>query len=148
MADPVGPQMKAVLTKYGLSSLATWVSYKITSGIGFEQIMLELYDTPEFKAAYPEIEARRLAAQQRGQTLQPISVDDVLAYRTQARAIMKSYGLPPSFYQSNQATAAACQSMSALPVMSNVGDVRVLGVHMWGRSPRRRNSDPMPRCGR
>lgn len=98
MADVnVGPILQAMLTRYGLAELGTWLSQRITAGASPEQIELELYDRPEFKLAYPEIEGRR---QRKGSgiVLAPLSVDDVLNYRTQARALMKSYGLPPSFY--------------------------------------------------
>jgi hypothetical protein len=102
MADVnIGPQLMAVLDRYGLGTLATWVSQKVTSGASMDEIMLELYDRPEFKAAFPEIEARRKRAQTEGVSLSPISAEDVLNYRTQAQALMRSYGLPPGFYTNN-----------------------------------------------
>jgi hypothetical protein len=97
----IGPQLKATLDRYGLGGLATWVSTKVTSGASMEEILLELYDRPEFKAAFPEIEARRKRAEATGQVLAPISPEDVLGYRTQARSLMQSYGLPSGFYLNN-----------------------------------------------
>jgi hypothetical protein len=66
-----------------------------------DEIMLELYDRPEFKAAFPEIEARRKRSMDQGLVMAPISADDVLQYRAQARSMMQSYGLPAGFYSNN-----------------------------------------------
>jgi len=98
MAIVVGPQLQALLDRYGLGSLTPWISESLIKGVSEEQIMLELYDRPEFKRAFPEIEARRLAAEQTGLAYTPISPEDVLNYRTQARELMRMYGLPSSFY--------------------------------------------------
>lgn len=102
MADTaVGPQMQALLTRYGLGGLAGWLSGRIVANISAEQIMLELYDRPEFKAAFPEIEARRALGQKTGTTLAPISPEDVLQYRTQAKELMRAYGVPAGMYSQN-----------------------------------------------
>lgn len=101
MAVNIGPQLAAILAQYGLGSLATWVSERITDGASPEEIELEMYDRPEFKAAFPEIEARRKLGEERGITLRPISPTEILEYRTQARSLMRSYGLHSSFYSQN-----------------------------------------------
>ena len=101
-ATTIGPMLQALLNKYGLGSLASWMSGKIISGASEDEIMLELYDRPEFKAAFPEIEARRKKAQESGIALTPLSADDVLNARTQYSALMRSFGLPPAFYNNNQ----------------------------------------------
>lgn len=100
-SNNIGPQLQETLNRYGLGGLASWVSQKVTSGASMEEILLELYDRPEFKAAFPEIEARRKKAEATGQVLSPISPEDILNYRTQARSMMQSYGLPATFYTSN-----------------------------------------------
>jgi len=94
----IGPQLRALLDRYGLGTMEKWLSDLILSGASEEQIQLELYDRPEFKAVFPEIEARRALAEQQGLHVSPISADDVLTYRSQARALMRSWGLPPEFY--------------------------------------------------
>lgn len=99
----IGPLLQDLLTRYGLSTLAPWVSDQIVRGNTMDQIVLQLYDRPEFKAVFPEIEARRKLAQDSGLNMAPISVDDVLNYRAQARSMMQSYGLPPTFYSNNAA---------------------------------------------
>jgi hypothetical protein len=99
----LGPIMTQILNRYGLSGMGTWLSQRITEGATLEEIEIELYDRPEFKAAFPEIEARRALAQQQGVNLRPLSPDEILDYRTQARGLMRSMGLPPSFYTANAA---------------------------------------------
>lgn len=101
MAVNIGPQLSSMLSRYGLGGLATWVSQRITDGASPEEIELELYDRPEFKAAFPEIEARRQVGEERGVTLRPISPEEILEYRTQARSLMRSYGLHSDFYGQN-----------------------------------------------
>ncbi|NIR37990.1 MAG: hypothetical protein GWO22_19015, partial [Actinobacteria bacterium] len=86
--------MTSTLERYGLGSLAGWLSQRLIENASQDELLLELYDRPEFKAAYPEIEARRQLAEQRGMTMVPISPDDVLDYRSAAGALMRSYGLP------------------------------------------------------
>ena len=103
MPTAIGPQMQSLLQRYGLGELTEWLSERIIRNIDEEQLMLELYDHPVFKRIYPEIEARRAKAEADGIVMTPISVDDVMNYRTQARSLMRSYGLPPSFYSDNAA---------------------------------------------
>lgn len=95
--------LRQTFQRYGLggSALATWALEAIISGKGIAQILLELEERPEFKAAFPEIEARRDRMASTGIQLQPISPAEILEYRTQGKALMASYGLPTSFYGSN-----------------------------------------------
>ena len=101
MATAIGPQIQALLERYGLGEMSVWLSDHIIRGSSEEQVMLELYDHPVFRRIYPEIEARRAKAAQDGINVTPISVDDVLNYRTQARELMRFYGLPTNFYATN-----------------------------------------------
>jgi hypothetical protein len=57
-----------------------------------------MYDQPYFKAAFPEIFAREQLIKGTGVTMMPLSPEDILTYRTQARALMRAYGLPGSFW--------------------------------------------------
>lgn len=93
------PILTNLLKTYGLTGLIPWAEEMILTGASPEQIELELYDQPLFKIVFPEIEARRLKAEQKGQLhFAPISADDIMTYRTEARAMMRSMGLPPGMY--------------------------------------------------
>lgn len=92
MATNIGPQLKEMLERYGLGNLAPWVSQRITAGASPEQIELEMYDQPAFIERFPAIRIRGREG------WNPLSVDEYLAYEHQARAVMRAYGLPPSFY--------------------------------------------------
>lgn len=95
--------LRATFARYGLGgeSLATWALDELVAGKGIDQILLELETRPEFKAAFPEIEARRQKSAETGIQLSPISPTEILQYRTQAKQLMASYGLPASFYGQN-----------------------------------------------
>lgn len=98
--------LKNTLAIYGLGgpSLSQWALDSIIAGKGVAQILLELEQRPEFKAAFPEIELRRnLPPGNLNQNLQiePLSPQMILDYRTKARAVMRSYGLPPRFWDEN-----------------------------------------------
>lgn len=95
--------LRETFARYGLGgeSLATWALEQLIAGKGIDQILLELEERPEFKAAFPEIDARRRKSAETGIQLAPISPAEILEYRTQAKALMASYGLPASFYAEN-----------------------------------------------
>lgn len=87
--------IKQTLAKYGLpDSLADWAWQEILAGKGNAEIMIDLYQRPEFKAEFPEIDAR----QRNGMT--PISPGEIIAYRGQATQLMRAAGLPPGFFDS------------------------------------------------
>lgn len=96
--------LRETFARYGLGgeALATWALESLIAGKGIDQILLELEERSEFKQAFPEIEARRQKMAQTGIQLAPISPVEILQYRTQAKALMASYGLPASFYASNE----------------------------------------------
>lgn len=97
MAAPgVGPLMQRELERYGLASLGSWLSNMIITGASEEQLMLELYERPEFKARFPAIDARRKAG------LSPISVDEYLEYEAVSKAAAKSLGVDISQDEINQ----------------------------------------------
>lgn len=109
MADPTAAQrdahalLRQTFERYGLGSdaLATWALDQIVAGKSIEQILLELEERPEYKTAFPEIQARRDRMAAEGIQLSPISPAEILEYRTQAKALMQSFGLPTSFYSDN-----------------------------------------------
>ena len=87
MAAPVGPLMQKMLARYGLESLAPWLSNHIVSGTPIEEIELGLYARPEFTARFPAIQKRTAAG------LPPLSVDEYLAYEAQATTVARAYGV-------------------------------------------------------
>lgn len=96
--------IRQTLAIYGLDSpaLATWALDSLIAGHSIDQILLELEQRPEYKAAFPEIEARQRAAQERGIFLEPVGPNEILSYRTEAKALMRSFGLPESYYNNHQ----------------------------------------------
>lgn len=96
--------LRATLRTYGLDSpsLADWALQALIAGSSIEQILLELEQRPEYKAAFPEIEARQRRSLELGLQLEPIGPAEILEYRTRAKALMHSFGLPESFYSNNQ----------------------------------------------
>jgi hypothetical protein len=97
----LGPQLAALLQRYGLEGLTKWASDALIQGLSQEEIVLQLYDQPTFKTAFPEIEARQQRAKTLGISLPPISADDVLSYRSTARQLLRSYGVPTGLWDSN-----------------------------------------------
>lgn len=99
MATNVGPMLKQMLERYGLGSLAPWLSNKVMQGASLEEIELELYDRPEFRLRFPAIRTR-------GQNgLPPLSVDEYLAYEQQATQVARAYGVEISQKQMNDLLA-------------------------------------------
>lgn len=84
----------SILDQYGLGSLAQWAWGELTAGKTESQVVLDLYNTPEFNAAFPEIGLRQQAG------LPPISPADILSYRDQAMQLFRAAGLPAGFYDS------------------------------------------------
>lgn len=92
------------LAAYGLTqpALADWALEQLIAGKPIETILLELESRPEFKAAFPEIDARRQRALAEGLQLEPINPSIILEYRTRFRALMRSFGAPPEMYDTNE----------------------------------------------
>lgn len=90
-ADPnnaqIGPQLNEVLRRYGLTSLAGWASRAVINGWSPDQIMLELYQRPEFKTRF----AGMFMLEQNGQP--PISVDEYLDYERTVTAVANTIGM-------------------------------------------------------
>lgn len=87
--------IKSTLAQYGLpDSLGDWAWSEIVAGKGNAEIMLDLRQRPEFKAEFPEIDARHKAG------LPAVSPSEIIAYRDQATQLMRAAGLPPGFFDS------------------------------------------------
>jgi hypothetical protein len=96
--------LRMTLASYGLTqtSLADWALEMLIAGKPIETILLELEQRPEFKAAFPEIEARRNRGIAEGIQLEPINPSIILEYRTRARALFRSFGVPSSMWDTNE----------------------------------------------
>lgn len=92
---------RQTLATWGLDSpsLIAWADEQLRSGASIERILFDMEARPEFKAAFPEIDARRNKMDQTGTLLSPIGPGEILEYRTQAKALMRSFGLPPAYYE-------------------------------------------------
>lgn len=83
--------LQATLDGYGLGSLGSWAWDKYLNGTPIEQILLDMRETPEYKARFPAM--KTLA--QRGMA---ISEAEYIGYERSAKAMMKAAGLPTGFY--------------------------------------------------
>jgi hypothetical protein len=97
----LGPILTATLKKYGLEGLTSWASNALTLGLSEPEILLQLEEQPAYKTAFPEIEARQKRARDLGISLPPISPDFIIDYRASARQLMRSWGVPVGFWDSN-----------------------------------------------
>lgn len=89
--------IRNTFAQYGLpDSLADWAWGEIVAGKGNAEIMLDLRQRPEFKAEFPEIEARQKAG------LSALSPGDIISYRANVRQMMRAAGLPEGFYDSKE----------------------------------------------
>ena len=76
------------LQQYGLQSLSTWAWNEITNGASTAQVLMDMYQTPQFNQRFPGIAARQAAG------LPAISPADYVNYEDQAKQIENQYGLP------------------------------------------------------
>jgi hypothetical protein len=87
MRTNVPPELKSLLTRYGLQGLTKWATEAIVQGKSQAQIVNELFDHPVFKSRFPGIENRRKAK------LPPMSVDEYLEYESLASSLGSTWGL-------------------------------------------------------
>lgn len=95
---------QSVMAQWGLNSpsLIQWANEKILAGESIDRILFDMERRPEFDAAFPEIKLRRQRQEQTGVQLSPITPGEILDYRVQAKALMRSFGLPASYYDNAQ----------------------------------------------
>jgi hypothetical protein len=87
--------LESTLATYGLSALAGRVWQMYLDGIPIEQIMLDLRQTPEYKARFPAMDA--LSGKGRA-----ISEAEYINLEQQYVSLFRQAGLPPGFYDSPQ----------------------------------------------
>lgn len=85
MAIP--PLLEETLKKYGLLSLLDWATMAIVNDWSEDQILLEMYKRPEFKARFPAIFSLEAAGRP------PISVDEYLQYEKTAAAMSAQWDI-------------------------------------------------------
>lgn len=83
------------LDRYGLGGLGQWAWDSYLNGTPVEQIMLDLRDRPEYKSRFAGMD-------QLAQKGRAITESQWIEYEQQAASLMRSYGLPPGFYDSPQ----------------------------------------------
>src|SRR5450759_1284740 len=76
------------LAAYGLSALAGWAWGEITNGAKADQVLVDMYLTPQFAQRFPGIIARQKAG------LPPIAPADYINYEDQAKQLENRFGLP------------------------------------------------------
>lgn len=140
-ADPnnpqIGPQLNEVLRRYGLESLTGWASRAVINGWSPEQIMLELYNRPEFKTRFPAIFQR----EQNG--LPPISVDEYLQYENVVTSLASTYGMPIAKNEiddmiSNDVSATEAEkriNIAATVVYDSDAETKNELQRLWGITP-------------
>jgi hypothetical protein len=127
-----------VLAQYGLQSLATWAWGEVTSGVTAAQMLLDMYQTPQFKQRFPGIEQR----QQKG--LPAISPADYVNYEDSMKQLVSQYGFPKGVYDSPEAIGEAIGNDVSInevqdriqkgyvAVATAAPDVRASFAHMFG----------------
>jgi hypothetical protein len=85
--DAVG-YINTALSEYGLGDMSNWLYGQVTSNASTDQIMQDLYQTPQFATRFPGIIARQKAG------LPPISPTDYIDYENKAKQMENQYNLP------------------------------------------------------
>lgn len=83
----VGPQLARVLQQYGLTSLTQWASDALVKGWTEDQLMLEMYNRPEFRTRFAGM------FQREAKGLPPMSVDEYLSYEKTVTATASMWGM-------------------------------------------------------
>lgn len=76
------------LTAYGLQGLSNWAWNEITNGASSNQVLMDMYQTPQFAQRFPGIIARQQAG------LPAISPADYVSYEDSAKQLENQYNLP------------------------------------------------------
>jgi hypothetical protein len=84
--------LQSTLDEYGLGSLGNWAWEQIQNGYTPDRVIQNLRQTKEYQVRFAGMEARRAAG------LSAISEGEYIAYERDVRAMMRSAGMPESFY--------------------------------------------------
>jgi len=83
----VSPILDRTLARYGLATLLSWATEAIVLGWSDDQILLELYERPEFNARFPAIKAREAAG------YPPINPEEYLQYEDMMMGLSTMWGM-------------------------------------------------------
>jgi hypothetical protein len=81
-----------VLGDYGLQSLASWAWGEVTSGVSSAQMLLDMYQTPQFQQRFPGIAIRQAKG------LPAISPADYVSYEDSLAQLTNQYGIPQGIW--------------------------------------------------
>lgn len=87
--------IRAQLREWGIEDLYADVLRLMKQGLSEDAIIIQLQDTDSYKKRFAANELRRKAG------LAALSPAEYVATETQYRSVMRSYGLPAGFYDSN-----------------------------------------------
>lgn len=76
-----------ILSRYGLGSLAQWASDAIINGLSEGEVLMQLYERPEFHARFPGIKERELSGKP------PISPEEYLQYEASMQSLSQMWDL-------------------------------------------------------
>jgi hypothetical protein len=85
-------RMTTLLSQYGLGNMAAWAETQLRNGATESEVMLSLYEQPEFKARFPA------AYQNQTSGYLPLNPAQIIEYEKTARELFKQAGLNPSMY--------------------------------------------------
>lgn len=89
-------QLDSLLRSYDLAELIPWAQQMFVEGRSIDEITVGLRQQTAFRTKYSVIFERE------AQGLPPITVNEVLEYRTRSRQIERMYGLPDGFVDPNR----------------------------------------------
>jgi hypothetical protein len=98
MVDDAKAVLETTLGQYGLGALAEWAWGRYLQGVSVEQIMLEVRQTPTYKARYPAME--ELARQGKA-----ISEGAYIDYENTITSLSRQYGVPTDMYATPEGIA-------------------------------------------
>ena len=101
----VSPIVAEVLKRYSLQSLTGWASNAIINGWSEDQVMLEMYNRPEFKSRFSAI----FALEEQGKPA--LSVDEYLTYEKTANALAAMWGTSLSKKETDALLAGSVSSV-------------------------------------
>lgn len=111
----VSPLIQRILRQYGLESLAGWASNAVIMGWNDDQLMMELYERPEFHNRFKGIKM----LEKNGYA--PISPDQYLEYEASVRAAGRMWGFEPTQDEIDQMIGNGISPMEAEERMNIVG---------------------------
>lgn len=107
--------IQTVLKRYGLTNLTTWAWNQITAGASSQQVLVDLYQTPQFNARFPAIQMRQKAG------LPPLLPSTYINFETQMAQLEHQYGLPKGFLTtSTRVSQLLANDVSASEVSARV----------------------------